>query len=185
MRSSSRSPTRTGATARSGTPTPQAVNDMVDRTSTPQAPWTLVEAEDKHWARVKVLKTLCRADRGGARRTMTGPRRMAPVPHHRSQHAHHPADAGQRADMHRHGVAFPPRARLRGSVATHSHCRRVPRAQLFAGGRQGGALHDGLEMPVVSSWSGRPGTAPRRSSSARRPRPPAPAGRSRSSAARR
>ena len=36
-----------------------AVNDMVDRTSTPQAPWTLVEAEDKHWARVKVLKTLC------------------------------------------------------------------------------------------------------------------------------
>ena len=37
-----------------------AVNDMVDRTSTPAAPWTLVEAEDKRWARVKVLKTLCR-----------------------------------------------------------------------------------------------------------------------------
>ena len=37
-----------------------AVNDMVDRTSTPAAPWTLVEAEDKHGARVKVLKTLCR-----------------------------------------------------------------------------------------------------------------------------
>ena len=37
----------------------QAVNDMVDRTSTPNAPWTLVEAEDKKFARVKVLRTLC------------------------------------------------------------------------------------------------------------------------------
>ena len=37
----------------------QAVNDMVDRTSTPYAPWTLVEAEDKSFARVKVLRTLC------------------------------------------------------------------------------------------------------------------------------
>jgi polyphosphate:AMP phosphotransferase len=36
-----------------------AVSDMVDRTSTPFAPWTLVEAEDKRWARVKVLRTLC------------------------------------------------------------------------------------------------------------------------------
>jgi polyphosphate:AMP phosphotransferase len=38
----------------------EAVGDMVDRTSTPYAPWTMVEAEDKHWARVKVLKTFCR-----------------------------------------------------------------------------------------------------------------------------
>ncbi|MFO1068512.1 MAG: polyphosphate:AMP phosphotransferase [Geminicoccaceae bacterium] len=38
----------------------QAVNDMVDRTSTPTARWTLVSAEDKRWARVAVLKTLCR-----------------------------------------------------------------------------------------------------------------------------
>ena len=37
-----------------------AVNDMVDRTSTPAAPWTLVEAEDKRWGRIKVLKTLCK-----------------------------------------------------------------------------------------------------------------------------
>ncbi|MFO1118924.1 MAG: polyphosphate kinase, partial [Rhodospirillales bacterium] len=37
----------------------QAVNDMVDRTSTVYAPWTLVEAEDKSFARVKVLRTLC------------------------------------------------------------------------------------------------------------------------------
>ena len=34
---------------------------MIDRTSTPYAPWTLVEAQDKSWARVKVLETL--ADR--------------------------------------------------------------------------------------------------------------------------
>ena len=31
---------------------------MIDRTSTPNAPWTLVEAQDKRWARVKVLETL-------------------------------------------------------------------------------------------------------------------------------
>ena len=37
----------------------QAVCDMVDRTSTLLAPWTLVEANDKHFARIKVLKTLC------------------------------------------------------------------------------------------------------------------------------
>jgi polyphosphate:AMP phosphotransferase len=36
-----------------------AVCDMVDRTSTGQAPWTLVEANDKSFARVKVLKTIC------------------------------------------------------------------------------------------------------------------------------
>ena len=36
-----------------------AVCDMVDRTSTGLAPWTLVEANDKNYARVKVLKTLC------------------------------------------------------------------------------------------------------------------------------
>jgi polyphosphate:AMP phosphotransferase len=35
-----------------------AVNDMVDRTSTEIALWTLVEANDKHWARVKVLRTI-------------------------------------------------------------------------------------------------------------------------------
>ena len=36
----------------------QAVCDMVDRTSTETAPWTLVEAEDKYFARVKVLQTI-------------------------------------------------------------------------------------------------------------------------------
>lgn len=38
----------------------QAVCDMVDRTSTEIAPWTLVEANDKLFARVKVLRTICR-----------------------------------------------------------------------------------------------------------------------------
>jgi polyphosphate:AMP phosphotransferase len=37
----------------------QAVCDMVDRTSTEIAPWTLVEANDKLFARIKVLRTLC------------------------------------------------------------------------------------------------------------------------------
>ena len=36
----------------------QAVNDMVERTSTKTAPWTLVEANDKYFARVKVLQTI-------------------------------------------------------------------------------------------------------------------------------
>ena len=35
-----------------------AVNDMVDRTSTEIAPWTLVEANDKRFARIKVLRTI-------------------------------------------------------------------------------------------------------------------------------
>jgi len=37
----------------------QAVCDMVERTSTGNAPWTLVEANDKNYARVKILRTLC------------------------------------------------------------------------------------------------------------------------------
>ena len=39
----------------------QAVCDMVDRTSTASAPWTLVEANNKYYARLKVLRTLCEA----------------------------------------------------------------------------------------------------------------------------
>ena len=37
----------------------KAVCDMVDRTSTDIAPWTLVEANDKRFARAKVLRTIC------------------------------------------------------------------------------------------------------------------------------
>ena len=38
-----------------------AANDMLARTSTELAPWTLVEAEDKRYARVKVLGSVCSA----------------------------------------------------------------------------------------------------------------------------
>ena len=34
---------------------------MVDRTSTATTPWTLVEANNKYYARIKVLKTMCEA----------------------------------------------------------------------------------------------------------------------------
>lgn len=46
----------------------QAVCDMVDRTSTSIAPWTLVEANNKYYARIKVLKTLCQAIESGLER---------------------------------------------------------------------------------------------------------------------
>lgn len=36
-----------------------AAGDMIDRTSTAYAPWTLVSSEDKRHARVEVLKTVC------------------------------------------------------------------------------------------------------------------------------
>jgi len=39
----------------------QAINDMVARTSTRFAPWTLVASNDKHFARIQVLKTVCDA----------------------------------------------------------------------------------------------------------------------------
>jgi polyphosphate kinase 2 (PPK2 family) len=35
-----------------------AVADMVSGTSTTYAPWTIVEANDKQWARIKVLRTI-------------------------------------------------------------------------------------------------------------------------------
>jgi polyphosphate:AMP phosphotransferase len=37
----------------------RTVNDMVERTSTRVAPWTLVEGNDKYFARLKILKTAC------------------------------------------------------------------------------------------------------------------------------
>jgi AMP-polyphosphate phosphotransferase len=39
----------------------RAANEMVERTSTRLAPWTLVEANDKYFARLKVLRTACEA----------------------------------------------------------------------------------------------------------------------------
>jgi AMP-polyphosphate phosphotransferase len=45
----------------------RAVNDMIERTSTRSAPWTLVEADDKLFARIKVLRTVCARLKGGLR----------------------------------------------------------------------------------------------------------------------
>ncbi|MBK6637498.1 MAG: polyphosphate:AMP phosphotransferase [Rhodocyclaceae bacterium] len=36
-----------------------AICEMVERTSTGDAPWTLIEANNKYYARVKILRTLC------------------------------------------------------------------------------------------------------------------------------
>jgi polyphosphate:AMP phosphotransferase len=37
----------------------QAAHDMVEYTSTRSSPWVLIEGNDKHYARIKVLETLC------------------------------------------------------------------------------------------------------------------------------
>jgi polyphosphate kinase 2 (PPK2 family) len=37
----------------------QAAHDMIARTDTLQAPWVLVAGNDKYYARMKVMKTLC------------------------------------------------------------------------------------------------------------------------------
>jgi polyphosphate kinase 2 (PPK2 family) len=39
----------------------RAVNDMVERTSTRLAPWTLIEGNDKRFARIRVLQEVCDA----------------------------------------------------------------------------------------------------------------------------
>lgn len=41
--------------------TEEAVIDMLERTSTTYAPWTIVEGEDKRWARIRTLRTVCDA----------------------------------------------------------------------------------------------------------------------------
>jgi hypothetical protein len=38
----------------------EAAGEMLTRTDTPYAPWTIVEATDARWARVKVFETLVR-----------------------------------------------------------------------------------------------------------------------------
>jgi len=35
-----------------------AVEDMLVRTSTPHAPWTVIEANDKYYARAKIVETV-------------------------------------------------------------------------------------------------------------------------------
>jgi polyphosphate kinase 2 (PPK2 family) len=43
----------------------RAVEEMLDKTDHPDAPWTLVEAENKRWARVKVVETVVRTLESG------------------------------------------------------------------------------------------------------------------------
>ena len=49
-----------------------AVNEMVARTSTGIAPWTLVAGNDKRHARIQILKTLCRTYRAAVGRFLKG-----------------------------------------------------------------------------------------------------------------
>jgi AMP-polyphosphate phosphotransferase len=44
-----------------------AVEDMLDRTDTPHAPWSLVEGDSKRWARVRVAETVIKAIVDGMR----------------------------------------------------------------------------------------------------------------------
>lgn len=50
----------------------EAVEDMLARTATDAAPWTLVEAESKRYARVKVIETVCEAIEAGISREPPG-----------------------------------------------------------------------------------------------------------------
>jgi polyphosphate:AMP phosphotransferase len=45
-----------------------AVNQMVQRTNTPTAPWTLIAADNKYYARVKVIQTVTQAIRNQLKR---------------------------------------------------------------------------------------------------------------------
>jgi polyphosphate kinase 2 (PPK2 family) len=45
-----------------------AADEMIGRTSTEYAPWTLVEAESKHFGRIKVIKSFCKALEAAIRR---------------------------------------------------------------------------------------------------------------------
>jgi polyphosphate kinase 2 (PPK2 family) len=51
----------------------EALEDMLERTDTPAAPWHLVEAESKRYARVKVIETVVAAAEEGLRRHGTRP----------------------------------------------------------------------------------------------------------------
>jgi AMP-polyphosphate phosphotransferase len=49
-------------------PYEHAVEEMIERTSTDDAPWTIVEGENKRWARVKVIDTVIAAMEAGMKR---------------------------------------------------------------------------------------------------------------------
>ncbi len=39
----------------------RAISDLIEKCSTPYAPWTIIEGNCKYWARIKALETLCNA----------------------------------------------------------------------------------------------------------------------------
>ena len=79
----------------------EAICDMVDRTSTGTAPWTLVEANDKGYARVKILRTICER----LEAELTG----KPVPQSKPGKA--PKEGkGKKADKEKKADSLPPQA---------------------------------------------------------------------------
>jgi len=56
----------------------RAVEEMFEKTSTAQAPWTIVEAEDRRFATIKVLQTVCDAMTDAAKKN--GPAKPAVAP---------------------------------------------------------------------------------------------------------
>ena len=66
-----------------------AVEDMLERTDHPAGPWHVVAGDDKRWARVDVVRTVCQAMEQGAGRPRHRPRSAAerassPVPGRRA-----------------------------------------------------------------------------------------------------
>jgi polyphosphate:AMP phosphotransferase len=53
----------------------EAAEEMLERTTTPQAPWTIVEATDKHYRRLRVLETIA----GGLEEALEARRRAPPA----------------------------------------------------------------------------------------------------------
>ena len=56
-----------------------AVEEMLERTDVPVAPWHLVAADDKRWARVAVVRTVCEAVESALRARGVDPDRALPA----------------------------------------------------------------------------------------------------------
>jgi polyphosphate kinase 2 (PPK2 family) len=57
-----------------------AVEEMLQRTDVPEAPWHLVPAEDKRWARVEVVRTVCAAVESALAARGVDPDALLPAP---------------------------------------------------------------------------------------------------------
>jgi polyphosphate kinase 2 (PPK2 family) len=62
-----------------------AVEEMLERTDTPHAPWSLIEGDNKRWARVKVVETVIGSIEDGLRarglEVLPPPPGLTPKPH--------------------------------------------------------------------------------------------------------